>query len=144
MKNYEKPVVMVNEGLAEGVYAASGDCWTISCTKTQPWNNMWTMFEAGMVHSTGLEHISNTCRMVFEFTEEVGDAYISVPGTCTVSGKTVIVQRDSHANAYKSGDLVTFALGVKAAVNPESGSIECERSYATYCDKADNVQGGND
>lgn len=29
MKNYEKPVVMVNEGLAEGVYAASGtasDC----------------------------------------------------------------------------------------------------------------------
>jgi len=25
MKNYEKPVVMVNEELAEGVYAASGD-----------------------------------------------------------------------------------------------------------------------
>ena len=27
MKKYERPVVMVNEELAEGVYAASG-CWT--------------------------------------------------------------------------------------------------------------------
>lgn len=27
MKKYEKPVVMINEELAEGVYAASG-CWT--------------------------------------------------------------------------------------------------------------------
>lgn len=38
MKNYEKPVVMVNEGLAEGVYAASGgvqvfgtdECWKVN------------------------------------------------------------------------------------------------------------------
>ena len=27
MKNYERPIVMINEDLAEGVYAASG-CWT--------------------------------------------------------------------------------------------------------------------
>ena len=35
MKNYEKPVVMINEELAEGVYAASGvtyydDCYTVT------------------------------------------------------------------------------------------------------------------
>lgn len=30
MKNYVKPVVLVNEELAEGVYAASGDCYTVS------------------------------------------------------------------------------------------------------------------
>lgn len=30
MKNYERPVVMINEDLAEGVYAASGDCYTVT------------------------------------------------------------------------------------------------------------------
>lgn len=34
MKKYEKPIVMVNEELAEGVYAASG-CWTASGGGTQ-------------------------------------------------------------------------------------------------------------
>ena len=36
MKNYERPVVMINEELAEGVYAASGaECYTVRCTITQ-------------------------------------------------------------------------------------------------------------
>lgn len=34
MKRYEKPVVMINEELAEGVYAASG-CWTAGGTGKQ-------------------------------------------------------------------------------------------------------------
>lgn len=36
MKKYEKPVVLVNEELAEGVYAASGkDCYTVSAQIVQ-------------------------------------------------------------------------------------------------------------
>lgn len=34
MKNYEKPCVLVNEELAEGVYAASG-CYTVTAAITQ-------------------------------------------------------------------------------------------------------------
>lgn len=34
MKKYEKPIVMINEDLAEGVYAASG-CWTANGAGTQ-------------------------------------------------------------------------------------------------------------
>ena len=30
MKNYERPVVLLNEELAEGVYAGSGDCYTFN------------------------------------------------------------------------------------------------------------------
>jgi hypothetical protein len=32
MKNYEKPMILANEGLAEGVYAASGSVANISTT----------------------------------------------------------------------------------------------------------------
>lgn len=34
MKKYEKPIVVINEELAEGVYAASG-CWTTSGASRQ-------------------------------------------------------------------------------------------------------------
>ena len=30
MKNYTKPLVLMNEELSEGVYAASGDCYTVT------------------------------------------------------------------------------------------------------------------
>ena len=30
MNTYKKPVVLLNEELSEGVYAASGDCYTCS------------------------------------------------------------------------------------------------------------------
>ena len=30
MKNYEKPVIITNDEIAEGVYAASGDCYTFT------------------------------------------------------------------------------------------------------------------
>ncbi len=30
MKNYERPIVLTNNELAEGVYAASGDCYEVS------------------------------------------------------------------------------------------------------------------
>ena len=40
MMNYEKPIVLANEDVAEGVYAASGagvgsDCYTVSAYITQ-------------------------------------------------------------------------------------------------------------
>lgn len=67
MKNYEKPVVMVNEGLAEGVYAASGDKkyfkngnhWDISAEPVQELNgaNIW---EIDLVCNTGnVDDLSN-------------------------------------------------------------------------------------
>lgn len=141
MKNYEKPVVMVNEGLAEGVYAASGDCWSVTCQKVQDWNNQWTYFQAGVSHSTEVEHISNSCKMTFVFSAEIDSAY-SETGICSVSGNTVYVERQYHANAYKNGDLVTFKIGVKAKSEAEYNTIYCSQCYATYCDAAVNVQGG--
>lgn len=35
MKNYEKPIITINEELAEGVYAASGDCYTFTAEIVQ-------------------------------------------------------------------------------------------------------------
>ena len=35
MRKYVKPIAVVNSNLAEGVYAASGDCYTVSANITQ-------------------------------------------------------------------------------------------------------------
>lgn len=35
MSKYVKPIAVVNSNLAEGVYAASGDCYTVSANITQ-------------------------------------------------------------------------------------------------------------
>lgn len=40
MKNYEKPMVIINEELAEGVYAASG-CWSISTSRIEDKGSGW-------------------------------------------------------------------------------------------------------
>ena len=55
MKNYEKPVVMVNEGLAEGVYAASGQPghWTMNAKAVQKLNGE-EIWEVKLVGVTGV------------------------------------------------------------------------------------------
>ena len=65
MKNYEKPVVMVNEGLAEGVYTASGvlaTCWTVRYESVQSWDGAEHVFEFKVNHITGVEHNPCPCR----------------------------------------------------------------------------------
>ncbi len=143
MKGYEKPIVMVNDGLSEGVYAASGaaeaaDCWTVNPVSVQDWNGSHHVFEIRCVHSTAVEHISSASTVTLTFDQPVTDAYSEF--SCTASGNTVTVIRELHANAYKSGDTMTYKVWVKAADEATTKAIACTGATIS-CTKTVNVQG---
>ena len=70
MKNYEKPVVLVNEELAEGVYAASG-CYTTTNSKHQVIENgrINYIFQIDAVHDA--EHMRYKQRWTVTFSQIV-------------------------------------------------------------------------
>lgn len=142
MKEYVKPVILENEELAEGVYAASGDCWTVSASSAQDWNGSEHVFEVAAVHSTGLEHISGACTVRLVFSNTLTSARAEYPSTW--SGSTVEITRGSLANAYKSGDRMTFKVWVTCADEALTKAVTCTSASCTYCDHQTNVQGGID
>lgn len=142
MKNYVKPVVLANEELAEGVYAASGgvaECWTVAPKSVQDWDGAYHVFEIHCVHPDTVEHISSASTVVLTFSAPLTDAKSEF--TTSWSGSTVTVVRTLHANAYKSGDDVTYKVWVKAADEATTKAITCTSSSIS-CTKTVNVQGG--
>ena len=140
MKKYEKPIVMINEGMSEGVFAASGEaeCWTIECVSVQDWNGSHHVFEVRCSHSADVQHISSATEVVLTFSSPIVNAYSEFPSS--FSGNTVTVKRELLADAYKSGDRVTYKVWVKAADESTTKGIAC--SGATIkCTKTVNVQG---
>lgn len=143
MKEYVKPVVLENEELMEGVYAASGDCWDVSAPSTQDWNGNSHEFEVRATHNNDLEHISGQCTVRLVFSNTISNATAEAE-TCTWSGNTVTVTRKSHGNAYLSGDKMSFKVRVACADEASTRSVTCTSVTCTYCDHQTNVQGGYD
>ncbi len=146
MKAYVKPVVLAAEELSEGIYTASGedittDCWTVDAVDVQDWNGSHHVFEVRCRHSTSVEHISSSTLVTLTFSSPVTDAYSEF--TCNYSGNTVTIERELHANVYKSGDNMTYKVWVKAADEPTTKSISCTQKVISCTHKA-NVQGKYD
>lgn len=146
MKAYVKPIVLEAEELSEGIYTASGedvttDCWTIEAVSVQDWSGSHHVFEIRCKHSTDVVHISSNTEVKLTFSDNLTDAYSEFPAT--FSGNTVTVNRTLHANAYKSGDTMTYKVWVKAADEATTKAITC--TYAGIsCTHQVNVQGGYD
>lgn len=146
MKTYVKPVVLAAEELSEGIYTASGedittDCWTVDAVSVQDWNGSHHVFEVRCRHSTSAEHISSSTLVTLTFSSPVTDAYSEF--ACNYSGNTVTIERELHANAYKSGDDMTYKVWVKAADEPTTKSISCTQKVIS-CTHKTNVQGNYD
>lgn len=146
---YNKPMVLLNDDFAEGVYMASGgragesssDCWTIDVPSVQDWNGSHHVFEPHCVHSNAMEHISTAITVSVTFNHTVTDAYSENGWECTVNGSTVTVTRPSHANAYKSGDNVTFKIWAQTADEATTKALAVV-GKSISCTKSVNVQGG--
>ena len=142
MKSYEKPIAVVNDEVSEGVYAASGasdaDCWTVDPVSVQDWNGSHHVFEIRCVHSTAVELISSASTVTLTFSSALEDAYSEFP--CTFSGSTATITRELHANAYKSGDTMTYKVWVKASDEATTKGITCIGATIS-CTKTVNVQG---
>lgn len=81
MKNYMKPVVMMNDEMIEGVYAASGkDCYTCRCVghqKPQEGRNDYR-FQFDATHAAGDAHHGGTQVLELTFNQPV--KYVSSNG----------------------------------------------------------------
>lgn len=170
MKTYERPIVLVNEELAEGVYAASGvepenppleessnsnvptpeptpdtevttDCWTVDAVSVQDSNGSHHVFEVRCVHSTAVEHISTNTTVTLTFSSPLTDAYSEF--TSSFSGSTVTINRTLHANAYQSGDTMSYKVWVQGSDEATTKSIACTGKTIS-CQHAVNVQGKYD
>jgi hypothetical protein len=145
MKGYEKPVLIETEEMAEGVYAASGsssnsstDCWTVSARSVQQWNGSHNVFEVSCRHSNTVQHISSATRVTLTFSGLVTNAYSEF--SCDYSGDTVVVTRELHANAYNSGDSVTYKVWVASVDEATTKGLTCTGA-TIECTHAVNVQG---
>lgn len=146
MKNYVKPIVLANEELAEGVYAASGavgnaNCWTISVRSDQDWNGSHHVFEVTIVHSDTVQHISTESTSVLTFSHALTDAYTESDFSASFGGNTMMVVRSSHANSYKSGDRATFKVWAKAEDEATTKALAVTASSISDTGKTVNVQG---
>lgn len=146
MKNYEKPVVLVNEELAEGVYAASGavatttetssECWTVTVTRDQEDAGGYSTYRVSALHSNEVVHISSKTVVTVVFDGTVTAAKFE-GFEASISGNTVTLTRESHANGYRSGDNFNSLLQIwpKGLAVSSSGIV---------CTHEVNVQGGFD
>lgn len=147
MKKYEKPIVMINEELAEGVYANSGltgpmgtsDCWSFDVQSPQPWNGSHHVFEIHLTHHTGLQHISGATTVSVTFSAPLTNVYAEY--TSTFDGtSTITISRELLADAYNDGDLVTYKIWAQAADQATTEGLTVT-NVAVSCDKQINVQG---
>lgn len=94
MKKYERPVVVVNEELAEGVYAASG-CWTFSYELTAN-NDVYDEGTGCEIKVKGYHNNPQKHLAYFVLTIVLNQTILSVPSfsgasSCSFSGNTLII-----------------------------------------------------
>lgn len=134
MKNYEKPVVLVNEELAEGVYAGSGDCYTFTAKIVQkPENGRDTyIIQIDGVHAATDDHHSDSRTVKISFNQNV--TYVSSGAdTMTGSGSNTLYLTYIQPNGdyHNNGGPENIGLGnltVQAGAGLEITGICC-----TYC-----------
>jgi len=126
MNNYEKPVVMVNEELAEGVYAASGavsTCWKYNSSQTEGGGDgVYRNVKVHLYHDSSEGHGKEAISAVVYFNETLGgvksdDVTITSWSGNQVSVSGILSKSDVVSNPNCN---VVFTVSVKA-----SASVQC-------------------
>lgn len=133
MKEYKKPIIMVNSDVAEGVYANSGDCYTFKATIIQ-WpeegKQTYTIKIDGNHSATDGHHSSERIVMIVfnQPVTYVSSNAVSASGSGTNTLKLTYVQTGGsyHNNAVENIGLGN--LEVLSATGLEINSTSC-----TYC-----------
>lgn len=133
MKNYERPIVMINEDLAEGVYAASGssDCWTITVTPENYVDNPgYRNYRVDAKH-LGTGHISTATTITIPFTGGTVTNVKFEGFQASVINNVATLVRDDEATAEYSPDNFNTLMEVygEAALTPiyEKITIVCSK-----------------
>ncbi len=137
MKKYERPVVMINEELAEGVYAASGDCYTFTANIVQTpavGNEVYTIQIDGK-HAATDNHCSTSRIVKIVFNKPV--TYVDSKAAGVAGSGTAVLSltyTDGINGSYHNNGVDNIGLGnliVKADADLAITSVSC-----VYCDNA--------
>ena len=132
MKNYVKPMVVANEGLAESVYMASGaqvgpDCYTVTYNMHQrPQNGRGDyriQFTAG--HNATDGHHAGAQWLTIDFNQPV--VYKESNGRC-IGGDgtaTIVIEFNYHNNANDNIGLGDVVVESDAGLAVNSASMSC-------------------
>jgi len=147
MKNYERPVVILNDELAEGIFATGGsgvnydddpECWTVSVTKDQVVaHEGWATFRIQANHPGTVQHISSQSSVTITFSAPITSAVFE-GFDVEVSGNVVKTTRVQHGNSYVSADQYNSLLKVYTA---DPAALTVVGNPIITCKHEVNVQG---
>lgn len=130
MKEYVKPIILLNEEIAEGVYAASGDtCWTVSQRGDVVHSYEGRkVFFIDLTHD-GSAHDSAGAKVTFTFNFNVSHAFCGgSTAECNGNVVTAVYSMEVIEN-YASTNLFVNVLPEDdiSSISPEivSLSVEC-------------------
>ncbi len=111
MSNYSKPVISIDDGMAEGVYTASGGCYTAKAyiTQSPETGRPNYVIHVDGHHSASADHTNDAQVLTISFNQNV--TYVSSQGGL-ISGNgttTLKVRYSYHQNPNDNiglGDLV--------------------------------------
>ncbi len=118
MENYQKPAVLANEDISEGVYAASGADDGQDCYDVDAYIHQWPQpgrgdyrIQVSAKHAAGDNHHSGAQQLVLSFNLPV--VYKDSNGSCiSGDGSSIIIAYSYHNNAYENiglGDVIVEA-----------------------------------
>ena len=120
MKNYEKPVLMVNEELAEGVYAASGsNHWSVTYYDRENQTQYYRV-EIGNSGVCHIDDFTQTVTLSITFAEPITSVTES-SGKCSVSASGTQVTATISSTACRSNENHSFNITVSP--NPDTQKI---------------------
>ena len=137
MKNYEKPVVMINEELAEGVYAASGvtyydDCYTVTIKEIKQElqdGRMSYCIQYDAIHTA--DHHGGLQQLIITFDRPVEH----VSGGTLVSGnntRTLTLDYSYHQNpSDKVGNGALYVYTPDVTLSVEDAVFTCNHKCFT-------------
>ena len=110
MSKYERPVVEIDAGMAEGVYAASGaGCYTVNARihQTPEVGREDYRIQVDAVHNA--DHTNNAQTLTLSFNQDV--TYVSSQGTLASgqTGRVLVINYTYHNNERENiglGDVV--------------------------------------
>lgn len=133
---YTKPTLFLHGCGSEVPFCASGlpnkssDCWTIDYKVVQDWDGTSKVYEIHCVHSRGVAHISKGTIVTLTLSDT--PALVRSEFPLKTIGNQVVITRELLADAFYSGDDVTFKVWIGGKdqistqlINILDADIEC-------------------
>jgi len=127
MNKYEKPVIMINEELAEGVYAASGavsSCWWIDKAQKENYDNVWQNFRFEIKHANE-DHArtGDSITVVLNFSGDITAAQSWDVSGVSCSGSSVIITGALSSVTPNPNCNKSFLLQVKSSTAEKTSAL---------------------